>query len=136
MAHLHRRRPGRRARYCRRHRGRGGSGGGGGPRRRVATRPFLRAPCRGARMTRAPIAARARRDRLSDDLAGIATIARLSLFETLRRRLLWALVGLTLLLVVVTAWAFQRLLEASPLPTEETQLAVSQLLVLVAFMFS
>jgi ABC-type transport system involved in multi-copper enzyme maturation permease subunit len=83
-----------------------------------------------------PIAARARRDSLADDLAGIATIARLSLFEALRRRLLWALVGLTTLLAIVTAWAFQRLLEASPLPPEETQLAVSQLLVLVAFMFS
>jgi ABC-type transport system involved in multi-copper enzyme maturation permease subunit len=84
----------------------------------------------------APIAARARRDSLADDLAGIATIARLSLFEALRRRLLWTLVGLTTLLAIVTAWAFQRLLEASPLPPEETQLAVSQLLVLVAFMFS
>jgi ABC-type transport system involved in multi-copper enzyme maturation permease subunit len=83
-----------------------------------------------------PIAARARRDSLADDLAGIAIIARLSLFEALRRRLLWALVGLTTLLAIVTAWAFQRLLEASPLPPEETQLAVSQLLVLVAFMFS
>ena len=87
-------------------------------------------------MSGAPIAARARRDLLADDLAGIATIARLSLFEALRRRLLWALVGLTTLLAIVTAWAFQRLLEASPLPPEETQLAVSQLLVLVAFMFS
>ena len=87
-------------------------------------------------MSGAPIAARARRDSLADDLAGIAIIARLSLFEALRRRLLWALVGLTTLLAIVTAWAFQRLLEASPLPPEETQLAVSQLLVLVAFMFS
>ena len=87
-------------------------------------------------MSGAPLAARARRDSLADDLAGIATIARLSLFEALRRRLLWALVGLTTLLAIVTAWAFQRLLEASPLPPEETQLAVSQLLVLVAFMFS
>ena len=87
-------------------------------------------------MSGVPIAARARRDSLADDLAGIAIIARLSLFEALRRRLLWALVGLTTLLAIVTAWAFQRLLEASPLPPEETQLAVSQLLVLVAFMFS
>ena len=87
-------------------------------------------------MSGVPIAARARRDSLADDLAGIATIARLSLFEALRRRLLWALVGLTTLLAIVTAWAFQRLIEASPLPPEETQLAVSQLLVLVAFMFS
>ena len=87
-------------------------------------------------MSGAPLAARARRDRVGDEVAGIATIARLSLLEALRRRLLWALIGLTVLLVVVTAWAFQRLLEASPLPADETQLAVSQLLILVAFMFS
>jgi len=87
-------------------------------------------------MSGAPVAARGRRDRLADEVAGIATIARLSLLEALRRRLLWALIGLTVLLVVVTAWAFQRLLEASPLPPDETQLAVSQLLILVAFMFS
>jgi ABC-type transport system involved in multi-copper enzyme maturation permease subunit len=87
-------------------------------------------------MSGAPVAARGRRDRLGDEVAGIATIARLSLLEALRRRLLWALIGLTVLLVVVTAWAFQRLLEASPLPADETQLAVSQLLILVAFMFS
>jgi ABC-type transport system involved in multi-copper enzyme maturation permease subunit len=87
-------------------------------------------------MSGAKLAARARRDRLGDEVAGIATIARLSLLEALRRRLLWALIGLTVLLVVVTAWAFQRLLEASPLPADETQLAVSQLLILVAFMFS
>jgi ABC-type transport system involved in multi-copper enzyme maturation permease subunit len=87
-------------------------------------------------MSGAPLAARGRRDRLADEVAGIATIARLSLLEALRRRLLWALIGLTVLLVVVTAWAFQRLLEASPLPPDETQLAVSQLLILVAFMFS
>jgi ABC-type transport system involved in multi-copper enzyme maturation permease subunit len=87
-------------------------------------------------MSGAPVSARGRRDRLADEVAGIATIARLSLLEALRRRLLWALIGLTVLLVVVTAWAFQRLLEASPLPPDETTLAVSQLLILVAFMFS
>ena len=87
-------------------------------------------------MSGATLAARGRRDRLGDEVAGIATIARLSLLEALRRRLLWALIGLTVLLVVVTAWAFQRLLEASPLPPDETTLAVSQLLILVAFMFS
>jgi len=87
-------------------------------------------------MSGATLAARGRRDRLADEVAGIATIARLSLLEALRRRLLWALIGLTVLLVVVTAWAFERLLEASPLPPDETTLAVSQLLILVAFMFS
>ena len=87
-------------------------------------------------MRGAPIVARSRRDSLADAIGGVATIARLSLREAIRRRLLWALVGLTALLVVITAWAFQRLIETSPLPADETQLAVSQLLVLVAFMFS
>jgi len=87
-------------------------------------------------MSTGPLAAGVRRDRLGVDVAGIATIARLALLEALRRRLLWALVGLTLLLVVVTAWAFQRLVEASPLSAAETTVAVSQLLILVAFMFS
>jgi ABC-type transport system involved in multi-copper enzyme maturation permease subunit len=82
------------------------------------------------------LAVRGRRDRLADNVAGIATIARLSLLEAIRRRLLWALAGLTALLVVVTAWAFQRVLEASPLSPDETRFAVSQLLILVAFMFS
>ena len=54
-------------------------------------------------MNRGPLAAGARRDGLEADLAGIVAIARLALLEALRRRLLWALVGLTLLLVVVTA---------------------------------
>lgn len=87
-------------------------------------------------MSAPSLAARGRGDRLAGELGGIATIARLSLLEALRRRLLWALVGLTALLVIITAWAFARLLEASPLPRGETQLAVSQLLILVAFMFS
>ena len=87
-------------------------------------------------MSRGPLAAGVRRDRPKVDVAGIATIARLALLEALRRRLLWALVGLTLLLVVVTAWAFARLVEASPLSAAETTVAVSQLLILVAFMFS
>ena len=87
-------------------------------------------------MSTGPLAAGVRRDRLGVDVAGIATIARLALLEALRRRLLWALVGLTLLLVVVTAWAFQRLVEASPLSAAETTVAISQLLILVAFMFS
>ena len=77
-----------------------------------------------------------RSGRLSDDVAGIATIARLCVREAARRRLLWALAGLTMLLIVLTAWAFQRVLEASPLSPEVTTLAVSQLLILVAFMFS
>ncbi len=76
------------------------------------------------------------RARLTDEVAGVATIARLSVLEAARRRLLWALTGLTALLILITAWAFQRLLAASPLSADVTTLAVSQLLILVAFMFS
>ena len=36
-------------------------------------------------MSGSPVAARGRRDRLADEVAGIATIARLSLLEALRR---------------------------------------------------
>ncbi len=73
---------------------------------------------------------------LPDAVAGIAVVVGLSVREAARKRLLWALVGLTVVLVAVTSWGFARILESSPLPAEETQLAVSQLLILVAFMFS
>jgi ABC-type transport system involved in multi-copper enzyme maturation permease subunit len=73
---------------------------------------------------------------LPDAIAGIATVVGFSLREAARKRLLWALVGLTIVLVAVTSWGFARILESSPLPAEQTQLAVSQLLILVAFMFS
>jgi ABC-type transport system involved in multi-copper enzyme maturation permease subunit len=69
-------------------------------------------------------------------LRSIAIIARLTLREALRRRLLWALVGLTVVIVVLTGWGFQRAAEASPLTGPEEQLVLSQLLVMIAFMFS
>ncbi len=62
--------------------------------------------------------------------------ARLTLREALRRRLLWALVGLTFVIVLATAWGFGRVAEASPIKGPLEQLAVSQLLVFLAFMFS
>jgi ABC-type transport system involved in multi-copper enzyme maturation permease subunit len=63
-------------------------------------------------------------------------IARLTLAEAIRRRLLWALVGLTLLIVVLTLWGFSRIAEASPITGPIEMLAVSQVLVMLAFMFS
>jgi ABC-type transport system involved in multi-copper enzyme maturation permease subunit len=69
----------------------------------------------------------------------VLIIARLTLLEALRRRLLWALAGLTFAVVVLTGWAFA-LLTASAreraVPPLELVVAVSQLLILVAFMFS
>lgn len=66
----------------------------------------------------------------------ILVIARLTLREALRRRLLWALLGLTVLIAGATAWGFSKVAEASPVTGPLEQLAVSQLLVFLAFMFS
>ncbi len=69
----------------------------------------------------------------------ILVIARLTLLEALRRRLLWALAVLTVAVVVLTGWGFA-LLTANAreraVPPLEFVVAVSQLLILVAFMFS
>jgi ABC-2 type transport system permease protein len=66
----------------------------------------------------------------------VLTIARLTIRETARRRLLWALVGLTLATMLLTAWAFQRVAEVSPVEGTQFELGLSQLLVALAFMFS
>jgi len=66
----------------------------------------------------------------------ILVIARLTLREAFRRRLLWALVGLTFLLVAVTGWLLGKAAELNPLQGGEQQLILSQLLVMIAFMFS
>jgi ABC-type transport system involved in multi-copper enzyme maturation permease subunit len=66
----------------------------------------------------------------------VIAIAMLTLREAVRRRLLWALVLFTVVLVVLTAWGFGQVESASPLPGIETAIGVSQLLILLAFMFS
>jgi ABC-2 type transport system permease protein len=66
----------------------------------------------------------------------LGIVVRLTLVEALRRRLLWALVGLTILIVAVTSWTFQRVAALSPFGGPEEQLVLSQLLVMIAFMFS
>jgi ABC-type transport system involved in multi-copper enzyme maturation permease subunit len=63
-------------------------------------------------------------------------IARLTLREALRRRLLWVLVGLTAVIVVLTWWAFGRIAEASPVTGPVEVLGVSQVTVMLAFMFA
>ena len=60
----------------------------------------------------------------------------LTLREAVRRRLLWALVLFTIVLVALTAWGFGQIQSASPLPEIQTAIGVSQLLILLAFMFS
>jgi ABC-type transport system involved in multi-copper enzyme maturation permease subunit len=66
-------------------------------------------------------------------------IARLTLAESLRRRIVWVLLGLTVFSVAITTWGVERLVSlARENGTGELQifLGVSQILVLVAFMFS
>ncbi len=68
----------------------------------------------------------------------LLAIVRLTLFEALRRRTLWALVGLTAAIVVLTGLGFEYLVtQARGHGTRELQLqvGVSQVLILCAFMF-
>ena len=69
-------------------------------------------------------------------LGAISIIARLTLREAFRRRLLWVLVGLTALIVVVTWWGFGRIAESSPITGPVQILGISQVTVMLAFMFS
>ncbi|HEY7702531.1 MAG TPA: ABC transporter permease subunit [Candidatus Limnocylindrales bacterium] len=73
-------------------------------------------------------------------MSGIRVIARLTLAEAARRRILWVLLVLTLLSVALTTWGIERLVALGRLEGDvtevEIQVAVSQVLILVAFMFS
>ncbi|HEX7472650.1 MAG TPA: ABC transporter permease [Candidatus Limnocylindrales bacterium] len=74
-------------------------------------------------------------------LANVLVIARLTLLEALRRRILRALIVLTVVIVALTAWGFSALVDNArhgvrPAPEIEILAATSQLLILVAFMFS
>ncbi|HEY7970977.1 MAG TPA: ABC transporter permease subunit, partial [Candidatus Limnocylindrales bacterium] len=63
----------------------------------------------------------------------------MTLAESLRRRIVWVLLGLTVFSVAITTWGVERLVSlARENGTGEVQifLGVSQILVLVAFMFS
>ncbi len=68
------------------------------------------------------------------------TIARLTVREAARRRLLLALAGLTLVVIALSAWGFQKLTtitnRGEPLSPTEIRLIASQLLILVMFTFS
>jgi ABC-type transport system involved in multi-copper enzyme maturation permease subunit len=69
----------------------------------------------------------------------VLIIARLTLLEAVRRRLLWALAVLTLAVVALTGWGFAVLVASARqegVPSLELVVAISQLLILVAFMFS
>jgi ABC-type transport system involved in multi-copper enzyme maturation permease subunit len=69
------------------------------------------------------------------------TIARLTIREAARRKLLLALAILTVIVIGLTGWGFQHLTtltnpDGSQIPSDELRLATSQVLVLVEFMFS
>jgi ABC-type transport system involved in multi-copper enzyme maturation permease subunit len=70
----------------------------------------------------------------------IVTIARMTVAEAARRRILWVLLGLTLVSVILTTWGLERLVtvtrERGTAGELEIQVGVSQVLILVAFMFS
>jgi ABC-type transport system involved in multi-copper enzyme maturation permease subunit len=74
-------------------------------------------------------------------LANVLVIARLTLLEALRRRILRALIVLTVVIVVLTGLGFGAIVDNArhgvrPAPELEILAATSQLLILVAFMFS
>jgi ABC-2 type transport system permease protein len=64
------------------------------------------------------------------------TIARLTILEASRRKLLLALGLLTLIVIVLTSWGFSRLPTMNSVTPAEVRFASSQLTILVAFMFS
>lgn len=68
-------------------------------------------------------------------------IARLTVQESSRRRLLLALIVLTLIVVGFSAWGFHKITtvtrsDGTPLPPAEVALITSQLMIVIAFMFS
>ena len=69
----------------------------------------------------------------------LLVIVRLTLLDALRRRILWVLIGLTLFVVGLSALGFDRLVSLARengSSETEVQLGVSQMLIVVAFMFS
>lgn len=67
------------------------------------------------------------------------TIVRLTLLEAFRKRLLWALVALTLLVVGLTGWGVSLLVgsaRASGVGPSQLELGLSQIVVLLAFNYS
>jgi ABC-type transport system involved in multi-copper enzyme maturation permease subunit len=74
-------------------------------------------------------------------LPSFLVIARLTIQEASRRRLLLALLILTLIVVGFSAWGFNKITtltrsNGTPLPPDQIALLTSQLLIVVTFMFS
>lgn len=67
------------------------------------------------------------------------TIVRLTLVEAARRRILWAFLGLTVVIALLTAWGFSVLIDSAQrhgVNDAQIEVGVSQILILLAFMFS
>ena len=69
----------------------------------------------------------------------LLAIVRLTIREVVRRRIVWVLVGLSVVSVALVGWGVERLVSLAReegLGTIEITIGVSQVLILVAFMFS
>ncbi len=66
----------------------------------------------------------------------VITIAALTLREAVRRRLLLAFVAITVAIVGLSAWGFDRLSHTNSITSGESQIALPQALILFMFMFS
>jgi ABC-type transport system involved in multi-copper enzyme maturation permease subunit len=66
----------------------------------------------------------------------ILTVARLTIIESVRRRLLLAFVTITVVIVGLSAWGFDRLSHSQRITSGESHVAVPQALILFMFMFS
>ena len=64
------------------------------------------------------------------------TIAALTIREAVRRRLLVAFVTISVVIVGLSAWGFDRLRHTNSLTSGESNVAVPQALILFMFMFS
>ncbi|HVB76783.1 MAG TPA: ABC transporter permease [Candidatus Nitrosotalea sp.] len=73
-------------------------------------------------------------------MRAVMTVARLTIWEASRRRLLLALVLLTLAIVVLTGWGYSRLWTVRdrglPVSAVEVRLLTSQILILITFVFA
>ena len=66
----------------------------------------------------------------------VLIIAGLTIREAVRRRLIFAFVAITAVIVGLSAWGFDRLSHTRSLTSGETNLAIPQALILFMFMFS
>jgi ABC-type transport system involved in multi-copper enzyme maturation permease subunit len=69
-------------------------------------------------------------------MTAVLTIAGLTIREAVRRRLILAFLGITVVIVGLSAWGFDRLSHTQTLTSGESNLAVPDALILFMFMFS